>query len=288
MKDNNGMLVPVFALLTVCIYVPVCIGLVMAFQNYNMFNLSNVHFIGFDNFKAVITNKNINFWQVVGNTLVWVSFSLLFQFVLGMCLALLLKKPFPGRGFYSGLVFYGWALSGFAIGLLWSWLYNGQFGLFNDILLKLHITKSSIGFLSDPRFAMPSVIITNIWYGVPFFGIMLLAALQSVPNDLYEAAEIDGAGKVRQFFHVTIPYIRPTIFSTLLLRVMWIMNFPDIIYGMTNGGPVNRTNILATQMINKVFKEYDYGQGSAIGVMIIVSLLVFAVFYLHVTSKMED
>jgi len=118
-------------------------------------------------------------------------------------------------------------------------------------------------------------------------GIMMGAALQSVPNELYEAAKMDGAGRVKQLFFVTIPYVRPTIVSTILLRTMWIINFPDIIYAMTNGGPVNSTNILATQMINKVFKEYDYGQGSAIGVIIMLILFAYAVFYLHMTSKEE-
>ena len=117
---------------------------------------------------------------------------------------------------------------------------------------------------------------------------MLLAALQSVPNDLYEAAVIDGCGVVRQLFSVTIPYIKPTIISTLLLRTMWIVTFPDIIYAMTNGGPVNSTNILATQMINTVFKEYDYGKGSAIGVIIMAILFVYSVIYLRLTKSSGD
>ena len=259
----------------------------MAFQNYNMFDLTNLHFIGLDNFKAIITDPYTNFWQILWNTLIWLVFSLAFQFLLGFTLALLLKKPFAGRGIYSGLVFYTWALSGFAIGLIWSWLFNGQFGLFNDILIRLSIIDSPLGFLSTPKLAMMSVIITNIWYGVPFFGIMLLAALQSVPNELYEASTLDGCGAVKQLFYVTIPYIKPTIVSTILLRTMWIVNYPDIIYAMTNGGPVNSTNILATQMINEVFKQYDYGQGSAFGVVIMLILFIYSVIYLRLTKSSE-
>jgi multiple sugar transport system permease protein len=207
--------------------------------------------------------------------------SLAAQFLLGFSLALLLKKPFPGRGLYTGCVFYPWALSGFAIGLIWAWMFNGQFGIVNDVLIRSGLIANPIGFLSDPRFAMISVIVANVWYGIPFFAIMLLAALQSVPKELYESAEIDGAGRVRQLFEVTIPYIKPTITSTILLRLIWIMNFPDIIYGMTGGGPANATNILATEMINKILKSYDYGQGAAIGVVIMGLLFVFALIYLH-------
>jgi multiple sugar transport system permease protein len=105
---------------------------------------------------------------------------------------------------------------------------------------------------------------------------------------LHEAAVIDGAGAVKRLFKVTIPYIKPTIVSTLLLRTMWIVNMPDIIYAMTNGGPVNKTNILATQMINKVFKEYDYGQGSAIGLIIMFLLFIYSIFYLRLTSRKDD
>ena len=282
------MMIPAFLFVILFLYFPLAKGVVMAFQNYNMFDLTNLHFIGLDNFKAIITDPYTNFWQIMWNTLIWLVFSLAFQFLLGFTLALLLKKPFAGRGIYSGLVFYTWALSGFAIGLIWSWLFNGQFGLFNDILIRLSIIDSPLGFLSTPKLAMMSVIITNIWYGVPFFGIMLLAALQSVPNELYEASTLDGCGAVKQLFYVTIPYIKPTIVSTILLRTMWIVNYPDIIYAMTNGGPVNSTNILATQMINEVFKQYDYGQGSAFGVVIMLILFIYSVIYLRLTKSSED
>ncbi|MBI9093554.1 MAG: sugar ABC transporter permease [Sphaerochaeta sp.] len=284
-KYYRWMLAPALLLLTAFIYVPVIRGGIMAFQNYNLFDMNDLHFIGFQNFVSVITDKNINFYQILWNTVVWLFGSLFFQFVLGFGLALLLRKPFLGRGIFTAFVFYGWALSGFAIGLTWSWLFNGQFGLINDMLMRVGILNSPIGFLSNPNLAMISVIIPNIWYGVPFFGIMLLAALQSVPNELYEAATLDGAGGIRKFVSVTVPYVKPTIVSSILLRTMWIVNFPDIIYAMTNGGPVNKTNILATQMINKVFKEYDYGQGAAFGLIIMVLLFVYAIIYLRLTEK---
>ncbi len=235
----------------------------------------------------MFTDQNFRFTQILSNTFIWVIVSLFFQFVLGFGLALLMRRPFKGRGIYSGLVFYPWALSGFAIGLVWAWMFNGQFGIINDLLKKIGLIHHNIGFLSDPHYALPSVIIVNIWYGIPFFAIMLLAALQSVPQELYEAAEIDGANYFVKLFRITIPYIKPTIISTTLLRAIWIMNFPEIIYGMTNGGPANATNILATQMINKIYNFYDYGQASAIGVIIMVILFVYAVIYLRTTSMKE-
>ncbi len=292
-KNHTGFLTtlmfPAFLLLALVIFFPLIEGIVIAFQNYNLNNsLSLVRFNGLDNFKAILTDTNFNFWQIIINTLIWIYVSLFFQFTLGLILALLLREPFRGRGIYSGLVFYPWALSGFAIGLIWSWMFNGQFGMINDLLQKVHLIHLNIGFLSDPNFAMMSVIIVNIWYGVPFFAIMLLAGLQSIPKELFEAAAIDGAGSVKRLFFVTLPYIKSTIVSTVLLRTIWIMNFPEIIYAMTSGGPNNATNILSTQMINKLVKFYDYGQGSAVGVIIMGILFLFAFVYLKVSGAKEE
>jgi multiple sugar transport system permease protein len=281
------MLVPAFLLLILRIYLPAVQGIILAFRQYNMLNLSNTGFNGVANFRAVILDVNVSFLRILLNTFAWVAGSLVLQFVLGFTLALLIRSPFPGRGLYASCVFYAWALSGFAIGLVWAWLFNGQFGVVNDVLMRLGVITQPIGFLSNPRFAMMSVIVANVWYGIPFFAIMLLAALQSVPRELYESADVEGAGKIRQLFSVTIPYVMPTIVSTILLRTMWIMNFPDIIYGMTSGGPVNSTTILAIQMINKIFQEYDYGQGAAIGVITMAILFLYAFFYLNVSSKWE-
>jgi multiple sugar transport system permease protein len=281
------MFLPTIVFLVLFIYFPMAQGIVTAFMRYTMLDLSQTRFNGIDNFIVIFTNPNIKFVQILFNTLVWVVFSLFFQFVLGFILALLLRKPFKGRGVYTGFVFYTWALSGFAIGLVWSWLFNGQFGVINDILIRIGVIKAQIGFLSNPKLAMMSVIIANIWYGIPFFAIMLLAAVQSIPRELYESAQIDGAGRARQLFQVTIPYIQSTITSTVLLRFMWIMNFPDIIYGMTSGGPANATNILATEMINKITRQYDFGQGSAVGFIIITILFVFAFFYLRIVARKE-
>ncbi len=281
------MFIPAAIFLSVLVYYPVIRGIGIAFMRYTMLDLSQTRFNGFDNFKVIFFDPNISFAVILLNSFVWVAVSLVMQFLLGFTLALLLRKPFAGRGFYTGCVFYTWALSGFAIGLVWAWMFNGQFGIVNDVLMRMGLLENPVGFLSDPRFAMASVIVANVWYGIPFFAIMLLAALQSVPNELYESAQIDGAGRVRQLFQITIPFIKPTITSTVLLRLMWIMNFPEIIYGMTGGGPANATNILATQMINKIMKNYDYGQGAAIGFVIMALLFVFAFLYLRVASREE-
>jgi len=291
-KDDNSkiFLIMVFpSLLSVILltFIPILRSFFIAFQNYNFHDLSNIRFIGFKNFQVVFNDVNFNFLRILSNTFLWIIVSLFFQFVLGFGLALLMTKPFKGRGIYSGLVFYPWALSGFALGLIWAWMFNGQFGIINDILRKIGLIHQNIGFLSDTRYSLISVIIANIWYGIPFFGIMLLAALQSVPLELYEAAEIDGAGYFIKLFKITIPYIKPIIISTILLRTIWIMNYPEIIYAMTGGGPANSSNILSVHMINKIIKFLNFGEGASIGVMIIITMCIYVIIYLKIVSRKE-
>ena len=279
------MLVPVFSVVGFLSLYPTIKGFILAFQNYTVFTINRIRFIGWDNFEEIITD--MDFLMILRNTLVWIAVSVFFQLLMGLGLALLLRKPFKGRGLYSGLVFYPWALSGFAIGLLWSWLLNGQFGIVNDVLIKLNFIEEGIQFLSNPDTAMLSVLIVNIWYGIPFFAIMCLAALQSIPDSVYEAADIDGASGWAKLVKITLPYIRPTIISTVLVRSIWIMNFPDVIYGMTRGGPAKSTEILSTYMINIVYYENDYSKASAVGVLVILLLLIYTILYLSFSKGGE-
>ncbi len=279
------MLFPAFSIVLIFTFYPTIWGVILSFKDYTVFNFQHIKFIGLKNFKDIFLDPS--FYQAAWNTFWWITVSVTLQLILGFSLALLMRKPFPGRNIYAGVVFYPWALSGFALGILWSWLLNGQFGLINDLLIKAHIIKHGINFLSNPTYAFYSVIGVNIWYGIPFFAIMILAALQSIPESLYEAADIDGAGHMAKFFHITLPYIKPTLVSTVLLRVIWVMNFPDIIYGMTRGGPGGATNILATYMINIVYFETDYSKASAVGVIIMAVLTIYTLFYLKFTSSYE-
>lgn len=276
------MLIPGIIFVGIFTYTPLFQGIGMSMQNFTLWDINDRYFNGFDNFLKVFNDSQ--FWTVFSNTFIWVFVSLFFQFVFGFILALLLKQKFKGRGIYQGLVFFPWAISGFLIGLIWRWIFNGQIGIINDVLMKIGLISEPIGFLSTPGLSLVSVIIANVWYGIPFFAIMILAALQSVPKELYESADIDGGGRAQKLFYVTIPYIKPILILTTLLRVIWILNFPELIYSMTGGGPAGSSHILTTYMLDKLMFNQDYGHASAAGVIIMVILLSYAVFYLHVTK----
>ena len=258
-------------------YYPLLNGIQMAFRNYNLNDLSDTSWVGLQNFRTLLDDEM--FRGTVKNSIIWVVGSLVPQFLIGFTMALWLRRKFRFRGTYQALVFFPWAVSGFLIGILFRWMFNGEFGVVNDLLMKTHLIDTPVPWLADAKYAMVAVIIANVWYGVTFFAIMILAALQSVPDELYEASAIDGAGKVRTLFSITIPSIRTTLALTVLLRVIWIFNSPELIFGMTGGGPANETHIVTSYMI-QVTQEGDYGRASAMGVMVVFVLMLFAIFYL--------
>ncbi len=283
------MLLPGILLVCMFSYFPALKGVMMAFQKYTIYNLKKVEWIGLGNFLEIFRNRE--FIMAVPNTIRWVAVSLFCQFTIGFTLALFLKSKFPGRGLYQGAICFPWAISGFLIGITFKWIYNASYGPLNDILIHLGMVSRAepIGFLSDPRYAMASVIAANVWYGIPFFVIMIQAALQGVSEDLYEAADIDGGSVVQKFFHITIPSIKSVLVLTTLLRVIWIFNSAELIYALTDGNPAGRTHTVTSKMLNLIMAEGNYGQASAVGVIIIGVLTMFSAFYIAATKfEQED
>ncbi|MFJ7272289.1 carbohydrate ABC transporter permease [Streptomyces sp. NPDC099050] len=265
-------------------YYPVLAGTHMAFRRWNLNDLTDTSYVGFGNFAALF--RDPTWGTILANTALWVIASLLPQLVIGFALALYMRRKFRFRGLYQALVFFPWAISGFLIGILFRWMFNSEFGVVNDLLMKAHVIDEPVPWLADPKTAMAAVIIANIWYGVTFFAIMILAALQSIPDEIYEAAALDGAGRARTLLHITIPYIRTTLVLTVLLRVIWIFNFPDIIFGTTGGGPNNETHIVSSWMI-AITQQGDYGKASALALLVLAALMVFSVFFLTATRGKE-
>ncbi|WP_257477137.1 carbohydrate ABC transporter permease [Acidipropionibacterium jensenii] len=280
-----GFLLPAFVFVVIFTYYPMIRGSQMAFRQWNLFDLTNTPWIGLGNFRTIVSDPI--FARTIGNTAVWVVGSLVPQVVIGFLIALALRKGFRFRGIYQALVFYPWAVSGFLIGILFRWMFNSEFGVVNDLLTKAHIISDPVPWLADANLAMTAVIIANIWYGVTFFAMMILAALQSIPEDILEAAALDGAGRIRTLFLIMIPYVRSTLTLTILLRIIWIFNFPDIIYAMTGGGPANQTHITATWMI-QFTQQGSYGLASALGLIIVMVLFIFTAIYLRVLTKEDD
>lgn len=275
-------ILPVFLLLLFMFGYPLINSVVMAFQNYKLTAPNAIRFNGLDNFRKLFSDSDMGL--IMKNSLVYVVASVSGQFLLGMTLALALRKKFRGRGLYQAVVFLPWAFSAFVIGLIFRWSFNGEYGVVNDILKNLGWAGEKLAWLGTPGLSLTVVILAMIWMGVPFFAIMNLAALQSIPADVYEAADMDGCGGIRRFFAITLPYIKPTVIVTILLRTIWIFNSFDLIVVITGGGPANYSQTLPSFMYTRAFSGYDFGLASALGVLLMVILAVYAVVFLKVTK----
>lgn len=272
---------PIFLLLVIMFGYPLIKSVVMAFQNYKLGN-ANVYFNDFATFHKMFGDKD--FLLLLKNSVVYVVVSVFGQFIGGLILALCLRDKFKGRGIYQSIVFLPWAFSAFVVGLVFRWSFNGEYGVVNDVLMKLGIIKKGIAWLGTPGLSLVVVILAMIWIGIPFFGIMILAALQSIPDEIYEAADMDGCGMFRKFFSLTLPYIKPTVIMTILLRTIWIFNSFDLVVIVTQGGPANYSQTLPSYMYTKAFSGYDFGLAGAFGVLLMVILGVYAVLFLKLSN----
>ena len=272
---------PIFLLLVIMFGYPLIKSIVMAFQNYKLGN-ANVYFNDFANFQKMFGDKD--FLLLLKNSIVYVIVSVFGQFIGGLILALCLRDKFKGRGIYQSIVFLPWAFSAFVVGLVFRWSFNGEYGVVNDVLMKLGIIKKGIAWLGTPGLSLVVVILAMIWIGIPFFGIMILAALQSIPDEIYEAADMDGCGMFRKFFSLTLPYIKPTVIMTILLRTIWIFNSFDLVVIVTQGGPANYSQTLPSYMYTQAFSGYDFGLAGAFGVLLMVILGVYAVLFLKLSN----
>lgn len=254
----------------------------LSFQHYNPTKPFTNGFAGLDNFITIFTKKE--FYNALGVSAKFVACEVVLQLIFGMIVALILNQKFKGRGFFRALTFIPWALSGVLTAVLWSIMFNQHFGVLNDLLSKLGIIKESIAWLANTKFVLGSVIVAELWRGIPFFAISLLAAMQGLPDDIYEAARVDGSTKFQTFRFITLPMLKNTIVLTTLLRTIWEFNSVDLIYSLTGGGPVGKTTTLSMLIANQAIKTSNYGYGSALSVVSFAILAVIAVIYMKLSG----
>lgn len=272
------LLLPALAVVLCVVFVPLFNAILMSFQSYDLRHPKEIAFIGLANYIEAF-GDNL-FWSSLVRTVLWVVFGVGFQFVGGFALALLLNKKFAGRGLVRALSLIPWVTPGVLIGLMWQWMYNGNYGVINDLLVnRLHLLSQNIPFLADTGTAFPSVIVTIVWQGIPFFALMLLAGLQGISPDLYEAADLEGAGGWTKLLRITIPCLRNTIFVTTLLRIIWVANSVDVIFNMTGGGPGYSTQTLSVYVYNKA-TALNLGYASAMSLVLTLLLCCVSVPYL--------
>jgi multiple sugar transport system permease protein len=234
------------------------------------------HFIGLKNFTTLFTDPIYR--QTVRNTLVYTTGAEILKVPIGFALALVLNERLVLRKAIRAVVLLPWIVPAVLSAMAWSWMFNPNFSILNYIIVHLGIAKVGPQWLTDPNTAMFSVILVNAWRGSPFFGIVLLAALQSIPSDLYEATAVDGAGMLARFRHVTLPLVLPILAISLLLSTIATFSDFNIVYTITGGGPVNATHVLATLSFTEAIGVGRLGEGAAISLTMFPVLLILLFF----------
>ena len=275
---------PTLLFIFLLVLVPLVTGITYAFYDFDLIS-GTKDFVGFDQFLRILGEDEI-FTTSLVNTLFWTSSSLFFQFTLGLALALILNCGFKGIRIIQPVLFVPWAVPSFLIGLMWVWMFNPVTGPLPYLFEAVGLMESPENLLSDPDHAMWGPIIANVWFGIPFFTIMLLAALRSIPKDVYEAASIDGIGGTQAFRYITLPLIAPTMIITIMIRAIWIANFAEIIIVMTNGGPANSTQIMATYIYDTAYQKMDFGYASVISIALLLMLMVYGLSLGRLRQKM--
>ncbi len=271
------MLAPALSATGLLVLLPVADTLWVSLHDVILFRPRSQPFIGLANYTLAL--RDPVFWSSLGNSVIWVGCAVSSQFALGLGTALLLNRSFAWRAVARALIVVPWALPSVIIGLIWTWMLDFNLGVLNEILVRLGVLSQPIAWLARPDTAMIAVILAVVWQGFPFFAVTLLAGLQSIPNDLYEAAAIDGAGSYNQFRYVTLPGLAGVIATTLLLRMIWVANSLDLILVMTGGGPGTATQTLPLHAFLTAWSGGNYGQGSALAVLLTLILLGVVVFH---------
>jgi multiple sugar transport system permease protein len=267
---------------------PVAKNIVMGFQEYTTrtFFTGEAPWVGLDNY-ATVTSSAV-FGKAVTNTVLFTVGSIAGQFTAGLLIALFFHRRFPAAGALRSLVLLPWLIPLIVSGAVWKWILDQDNGALNRALQALPFVDGRPGWLTSTSLALVAVVLVNIWIGIPFNATILYGGLQDIPGELYEAAALDGATGWRAFRHITWPLLRPVVGVVLVLGVVYTLRVLDIILGLTGGGPANATQTLATQSYQLSFVEFDFGQGAALGNLLVLVSLLCAAVYLRTNRRAAD
>jgi multiple sugar transport system permease protein len=288
MRDGIGfdalLVILTLSYLFVFAGLPLIYNIVISFQTVDVFSLGTLMHptAGFDNYTDIFDDRLAG--TVLWNTLIFTIGSVALQFIFGFTLALFFHQNFSGSTWIRGLFLAGWLMPGLVVGVLWNWLLSGDFGVVNFVLEGLGLIDEPVFWRSNPESSIYSVLIANVWYGTPFNMILLAVGLSQIPEDLYEAAELDGANAVQRFWTITLPLMRATIGAVLALGVIFTLQQFDLFAAITQGGPAGSSTVAQYWSWELSFREFDYGRGAVISVLMILVVFLVALVYVRSTK----
>jgi multiple sugar transport system permease protein len=276
------LVLPGLALLVAVVAYPLLTALVTAFFKQSLV-VPGREFVGFQNIIDVLQG---DFFKLLGQTMVFTLGTTIAPFVIGFAIALALNTRIRGAKVLRGLMLIPWLVPGVVVSFLWMWIFNANYGVANAVLGLFGIEAQA--WLAQPQTAMFAVIVAKTWQSFPWIMVMLLAGLQTVPQELHEAAEMDGAGTIRRFFSITVPQLKGIIGLVLLLEFIWNFQHFDIIYVLTGGGPAGSTQTFATAVYETAFRGFDLGHAGALGLLWLILLMALVVVYVRFSEKGEQ
>lgn len=279
------LLLPSVLLVGAFIIYPLLNGLRLSFTNASPIR-ANERWIGVRNFEKLLTSDD--FWEIVFNSVLIVGVSIIGAIVIGFLFALMLNSKLRGTGLFRGAVFQVWIVPWIAVTILWGWLFNADFGIVNFTLQNLGLLKEPLNWLADPTLAQIVVIVGFGWRTVPFMMVVSLAALQGIPEELLEAAAIDGASYPKRLYFVTIPLVRNVMLTVGLLQAVRMFQEITLPWVLTQGGPVNATTTLSLHTFKLAFQRWDFGMASAVGTLWLLFITLFALVYMRMLVAPES
>lgn len=276
MRSNTGLVfaLPALIVLFMLIAYPVTYTAWLSATN------DQGQFTGLQNFSDVLRPRVTT--QALWNTLWWVGGSIAFQVLLGVAAAILLNQNFAGRALVRSITLIPWLIPGIVAATTWAWMFHTEFGIINYMLTSTGALDEPVGWLTRGNTVLPAMIAINVWKLFPFVAIMVLAGLQSIPQELYEAARMDGANYWDEVRRIMLPQIRPVITAVTLLLIIWALNAVTIIYAITKGGPANRTLITPIQIFRLAFENVEFNQAAALSIMFFGVVMLIVLAYIKV------
>lgn len=283
------LVVPSFLILFAVVFYPFVYNVVISFSNMNLRHIKDWTIIGPQQYIKVFTEPTEpDFYSVFAKTIVWTVVNVFFHVVIGVFLALLLNQnDVKAKPLFRTVLILPWAIPQYIVALTWRGMFNYEYGALNLIITQ-YMHLPAIEWLKSPIEAFLACILTNVWLGFPFMMVIALGALQSIPHELYEAAEIDGASWWHKLWRITIPLIRPVMIPAITLGTVWTFNNLNIIWLVSNGGePSDQTHILVSFVYKAAFNLYRYGYAAALSMVIFIILLGFSLFFMKRTRATE-
>ncbi len=275
--------VPSVLIILALVAFPIVYSFIISLKKYNLKRPHRIRFVGLQNYLDIVQEPL--FWHSLQVTAYFVCVSIILILVLGIALALLMNESFRGRGLLRSLILIPWAIPPVINGLMWQWVYNGRVGVLNGLLYSLGLIDEYIGWLSQPFLALNLVAFAHVWNNTPFAAIILLSALQAIPEEQYRASMVDGAGLWQRFRHVTIPWLLHPILIIMIYQTMVAFRVFDLIYTITGGGPARATYVIAWQTYTVAFGDYDFGHGNAYSYIITLITMTLAIVYIRLLYR---